>query len=245
MSSYKEEEEPDSRQVEVTQLDTKEESEEYQSQPTCPPTALSHLSPFPMAEASPEVPLPQAPAAPSPPPPDPRYNQPTFAPGPNTPKREELVKYAKQVEQYIHGICFTLHYLHNDSINWPADINLTVISSMTRTTAAIWETIFHMGEHAGEWERRLAKVKLSIAQKETAQAHAVSIQLTPQQSHLKTPMPTKFNGTKGNPALTFMAACMNYQTMEPTSFTDDNQYIQWVLQQVEGKAGLWATTQLT
>jgi len=33
--------------------------------------------------------------------------------------------------------------------------------------------------------------------------------------------------------------------MEPAAFTDDNQYIRWVLQQMDGKAGLWATRQFS
>src|SRR5258706_7291266 len=58
----------------------------------------------------------------------------------------------------------------------------------------------------------------------------------------KTPLPNKFDGKKGDPAFTFLAACNNYHIMKPAAFSNDIVFIQWALQQMEDKAGPWQVT---
>jgi hypothetical protein len=57
-------------------------------------------------------------------------------------------------------------------------------------------------------------------------------------------MPTRYNGKKGDPAFTFIAACNNYRTMEPGSFVDHTVLIRWCLQQMDEKAGPWGVRQM-
>jgi len=58
-------------------------------------------------------------------------------------------------------------------------------------------------------------------------------------------MPLKFNGKKGDPAFTFIAACNNYQVMKPGVFPTDAMCVRWALQQMEEKAGPWSIRQLS
>ncbi len=60
----------------------------------------------------------------------------------------------------------------------------------------------------------------------------------------KTPLPNKFDGKKGDPAFTFLAACNNYHIMKPNAFSNDIVFIQWALQQMEDKAGPWKVRQM-
>jgi len=60
----------------------------------------------------------------------------------------------------------------------------------------------------------------------------------------KTPLPTKFDGKKGDPAFTFMAACNNYCIMKPNAFPNNLVFIRWALQQMEDKAGPWKVRQM-
>jgi len=143
------------------------------------------------------------------------------------------------------GMRYTLHFLNNPVDTWPSEMSLTV-HSLIRGAATIWRAVATFGEYASLWERHVATVHLTTARAETASTRAASVQPTAlRTSQLKTPLPTKYDGKKGDPASTFAVACSNYRVMEPGAFTDDNQYIWWVLQQMDGKAGLWATRQFS
>jgi hypothetical protein len=52
---------------------------------------------------------------------------------------------------------------------------------------------------------------------------------------LKVPMPSKYDGTKGDPAFTLMVGCGNYCTMDPMAFSMELIFIRWALQQMEEK----------
>ena len=173
------------------------------------------------------------------------YTKPVFmAANPETPTRDELVTYTTNIQNYVMGMRYTLHFLNDPIDTWPSEISLTVHSSI-RTARTIWRVVTTFGEYTSLWERHVATVCLTTARAETASARATSAQPSSRPLQLKTPLPTKYNGKKGDPASTFAAACANYQVMEPTAFTNDNQYIWWVLQQMDGKAGLWATRQFS
>jgi len=173
------------------------------------------------------------------------YNKPVFmAANPDSPTQDELVTYTTNIQNYVMGMRYTLHFLNDPVDTWPLEISLAVHSSI-RTASTIWRAVATFGEYASQWERHIATICLTTARAETATARAASAQPTSRVSWLKTPLPTKYNGKKGDPASTFAAACTNYQVMEPTAFTNDNQYIWWVLQQMDGKAGLWATRQFS
>jgi len=57
-------------------------------------------------------------------------------------------------------------------------------------------------------------------------------------------MPSRYDGKKGDPAWTFLAACNNYRTMEPGVFQTEEMLVRWALQQMEDKAGQWAVRQM-
>jgi len=158
----------------------------------------------------------------------------------DTPTRDELVTFADNIETYITGVRYTLHFLGDDDLTWPRDRNMSVHTGV-RAAAK-------MGQYASQWESHLAGVKLGMARAEMDSIRAQSSQpfavTSAPHSRLKTPMPSKYKGQKGNLASTFMVACANYRVMEPTAFIDENQCIRWALQQMEDKAGLWVVWQM-
>jgi len=153
------------------------------------------------------------------------YNKPVFtAANPESPTQDELVTYTTNIQNYVTGMRYTLHFLNDPVDTWPSEISLTVHSSI-RTAGTIWRAVATFGEYTSQWERHVATVCLTTARAETASARAVLAQPTTRASWLKTPLPTKYNGKKGDIASTFAAVCANYWVMEPTAFTNDNQYI--------------------
>ena len=58
-------------------------------------------------------------------------------------------------------------------------------------------------------------------------------------------MPLKYNGKKGDPAFTFIAACNNYQVMKPGAFATNAMCVRWALQQMEEKVGPWSIRQMS
>ena len=233
------------------QLSIKEEESEvetdFASQPSRAPTAfgISRLvTPMSTSVEAPEATTSNTQPPVNPSAPDP-YRKPVFsAANPETPTREELVTYTTAIQNYVTGMRYTLHFLNDPADTWPSEISLNV-SSTIRAAATIWRAVSIFGEYASQWERHVGMVCLNTARAETSNARAASAQPASRASRLKTPLPTKYDGKKGDPASTFAAACANYRIMEPAAFADDNQYIRWVLQQMDGKAGLWATRQFT
>jgi len=223
------------QQLSIKQEDSEPETD-FASQPSRAPTAFGISRPVTPMSVSVEVPdattSTQPPVAPDP------YQKPVFsAANPETPTRDELVTYATAIQNYVTGMRYTLHFLSNPADTWPSEISLSV-NSTVRATATIWRAVAIFGEYASQWERHVGTVHLNTARAETSSARAASAQPSSRASRLKTPLPTKYDGKKGDPASTFAAACANYHVMEPMAFTDDNQYIRWVLQQMDGKAGL-------
>ena len=231
------------------QLSIKEEESDHEtdfaSQPSRAPTIFGISRPVTPMSVSVEVENPTMAQPPGTPVVSNPYNKPVFtAANPESPTRDELVTYTTNIQNYVMGMRYTLHFLNDPVDTWPLEISLTIHNNI-RTAGTIWRAVATFGEYASQWERHVATVCLTTARVETASARAASAQPTSRVSRLKTPLPTKYDGKKGDPASTFAVACTNYQVMEPTAFTDDNQYIQWVLQQMDGKAGLWATRQFS
>ena len=233
-------------QLSIKQEDSEAETN-FASQPSRAPTAFGISRPATPMSASVEAPEASTSAQPpvtTPAAPDP-YKKPTFsAANPETPTRDELVTYTTAIQNYVTGMRYTLHFLNDPADTWLSEISLSV-NSTVRAAATIWRAVAIFGEYASQWERHVGTVCLNTARAETSSARAASAQPISKASWLKTPLPTKYDGKKGDPASTFTAACANYQVMEPSAFTDDNQYIRWVLQQMDGKAGLWATRQFS
>jgi len=73
------------------------------------------------------------------------YNKPVFtAANPETPTRDELVTYTTNIQNYVTGMRYTLHFL-NDPVNtWPSEISLMVHTSI-RTAGTIWRAVATFG----------------------------------------------------------------------------------------------------
>ncbi len=110
----------------------------------------------------------------------------------------------------------------------------------------IWKVAHDIGVEFGLWENYLTRIKLEKAQNEAMVTRQMSMSVQPQGAggSFKTPLPNKFDGKKGDPAFTFLAACNNYRIMKPNAFSNDIVFIQWALQQMEDKAGPWKVRQM-
>ncbi len=68
----------------------------------------------------------------------------------------------------------------------------------------------------------------------------MSVQPSGAGGSFKTPLPNKFDGKKGDPAFTFLAACNNYRIMKPTALQTtlcsfDGHYNKWRIRQDHGR----------
>ena len=171
--------------------------------------------------------------------------KPTFQPlDQDSPTRDELVTYAAQVDTFRLGIRFTLSFLLVDKATWPPGPDTTISTNLTQVYA-IWRKANEIGEATARIESFLKDAQISITQCEKEQLCQNSVGVTPSPSNgIKTPMPSKFSGKKGDPAFTFIAACNNYRVMKPGAFPTDAMCVRWALQQMEDKAGPWSNRQL-
>jgi hypothetical protein len=162
----------------------------------------------------------------------------------DAPTRAELVQHANEVQTYVGNQKFLLQYLGVAPIDMPPD-PVTIIPLALSQPVTILRMVMDMDQRVAAFESMIASIQLETARAETATTRATS-SAPPQQSghRLKTPMPTRYNGKKGDPAFTFIAACNNYKTMEPASFTNQTVLVRWCLQQMEDKAGQWAIRQM-
>jgi hypothetical protein len=162
----------------------------------------------------------------------------------DAPTRAELVQHANEVRTYVGNQKFLLGYLGVTPANMPPD-PVTIIPPALSHPITILRMVMDMDQRVAAFEAMIASIQLETARMETVTARAAS-SAPPQQSRnrLKTPMPTRYNGKKGDPAFTFIAACNNYKTMEPDSFQTQTVLVRWCLQQLEDKAGQWAIRQM-
>jgi hypothetical protein len=194
---------------------------------------------------SPQAPPPNATPAP---PLNPRIvvTRPGFTPvNHDAPTRLELVDHASQVAAYLTSIEFTLNFLGVDQILWPVYPNMTVPAGWVEP-AITFRLVAQWGDAMMAFEKVLADRSLEVARQEmmTARAQSTATVGGGGSRRLKTPLPSKYDGKKGDEALTFLVACNNYCFMEPGAFQNDKVCIRWALQQMEDKAGQWAVRQL-
>jgi len=173
--------------------------------------------------------------------------RPTFRPAvADTPTRQELVDFTTSVDRYIHGQKFILNFLNIDEVDWPVDPVLTVPAAV-RSEGTIWRMAAQLGDAMTQFEKEVADAKIASARQETTTVRAQSSvppAAQPSRNRLKTPMPSRYDGKKGDPAWTFLVACNNYRIMEPGVFQTEEMLVRWALQQTEDKAGQWAVRQM-
>ena len=135
---------------------------------------------------------------------------------------------------------FLLTFLKDQPGERPGAI--TVIDPKKMTPLQIWRATQTLGEEMVEWEKYLEGVKDKARD---AEIRSIQWSATPAatKNHLKTPLPSKYDGKKGDNAVTFLAACNNYKIMQRDQFQNDRMLIRWALQQMEG-AGPWAVRQM-
>ena len=122
---------------------------------------------------------------------------------------------------------------------------ITVIDPKKMTPLQMWRAAQTLGEEMAEWEKYLEKVKDKA---QDAEINRIQRSATPAaaapKNHLKTPLPSKYDGNKGDNTVTFLAACNNYKIMQRDQFQNDGMLVRWALQQMEEGAGPWAVRQM-
>src|SRR5258706_1803500 len=172
---------------------------------------LSHLSLRSMSAASP--PAPETSAKPV---------RPTFQPSDQDfPTRDELVEYAAHVDAFGMAMRYMLTYLQVDEATWPPAPNTTIPATLMQD-AAIWRRASEIGEAIAQIESFLKDAQINTTEQEKEQLCQNSVGVTSGPSNsIKTPLPSKYNGKKGDPAFTFIAACNNYRVMKPGAFQNN------------------------
>ena len=111
------------------------------------------------------------------------------------------------------------------------------------TALQMWRAAQTLGEEMAEWEKHLEKTKDRSRDAEITRIQRSAMPAATK-NHLKTPLPSKYDGKKGDNAVTFLAACNNYKIMQRDQFQNDRMLIRWALQQMEEGAGPWAVRQM-
>ena len=164
---------------------------------------------------------------------------------PDDPTRNELDDYAAAVAIHVNAVTFLLNFLGSDPLNWPP-VPDTLIDRAVITPVQIWRAAQTLGAQVAAYDKHVADVKLETARNDANNIRQASLAATPGASSggVKIPMLTKFEGKKGDSAFTFIAGCNNYHIMKPGSFTSDEVFIRWALQQMDEKAEQWAVRQM-
>ena len=142
---------------------------------------------------------------------------------------------------------YLLDFLNNDPTGRPPFPNCHPSIQAQNNPVHGWIFAQGLSEEAAILNNHLESVKVTRLQQDNAQTRQMSMTMSAQPSRpdkIKVPMPSKYNGKKGDPALTFLAACNNYCIMSPGAFADDTVCVRWALQQLEDKAGQWAIRQM-
>ena len=157
------------------------------------------------------------------------------------PTEAEFTEYNNKVREYVSGIAFLLTYLGDTPGKRPGAI--TVVDPKKMMALQMWRAAQTLGEEMAEWEKHLEKTK---DRSRDAEITCIQRSATPAttKNHLKTPLPSKYDGKKGNNAVTFLAACNNYKIMQRDQFQNDGMLIRWALQQMEEGAGPWVVRQM-
>ena len=159
------------------------------------------------------------------------------------PTEAELWEHFTHARTYVNGIAMVLSYIGDDPTKRLEGLTIPEVKGMS--IARMWRCAQNIGEEMGEWEKYLSDVKdKKNRDKIISLRRSVSVQPDNHKSSLKTPLPTKYDGKKGDNAATFIAACNNYRVMQPQAFYDEKVLVRWALQQMEDRAGPWAIRQM-
>ena len=158
------------------------------------------------------------------------------------PTEAEFTDYNNKVQEYVSGIAFLLTYLGDQPGERPGVI--TVIDPKKMMLLQMWRAAQTLGEEMAEWEKYLEKTKDKAWDVEINHIQRSATPAAASKNHLKTPLPSKYNGKKGDNAVTFLAACNNYKIMQRDQFQNDGMLIRWALQQMEEGTGPWAVRQM-
>ena len=162
------------------------------------------------------------------------------------PTRAELVTFVTEVNAYITRVTTLYDYLQVPAADRPADPGIAVAQNVANA-ATIWRIAAQATAAVNVFEAHILAFRLQEAHNIAAAALAAipPAPAAPAPRCAKTSVPSKYQGKRGDPAATFMTACFNYWQMEQQHFDNENHYIRWVLQLLEGDAGPWAHRQLT
>ena len=107
---------------------------------------------------------------------------------------------------------FLLDFLGDDRDDRPPKPS-TVMTN--QTPVAIWRCAQAISEEMAIYEKYVDMIKIQTAQVENQGLRQASASAQPQSSggSFKTPLPSKFEGKKGDSAETFLIACNNYRVM--------------------------------
>ena len=154
----------------------------------------------------------------------------------NKPTDTEFVDYNNKVHEYVSGIAFLLTYLGDQSGERPGAVSIIDLKKMT--PLQMWRAAQMLGEEMAEWEKHLEKTKDKAWDAEISCIQRSATPAATTKNHLKTLLPSKYDGKKGDNAVTFLAACNNYKIMQRDQFQNDGMLIRWAFQQMEEGAGL-------
>ena len=159
------------------------------------------------------------------------------------PTGDELTAYMGAVERHIDRMEFLLDFLGDSRDDRPPKPSSVATG---QTPMAIWRCAQAISEEMALYEKYVDSIKIQTAQIENQGLRQASAVIQPQSGggSFKTPLPTKYEGKKGDSADTFLVACNNYRVMRPNAFIDEAQFIRWTLQQMEGNAGPWKIRQV-
>ena len=140
------------------------------------------------------------------------------------PTNDELTAYIGAVEWHIDRMEFLLDFLGDSRDDRPPKPSSVTTS---QTPMAIWRCAQAISEEMALYEKYVDLIKIQTAQIENQGLRQASASAQPQSSggSFKTPLPTKYEGKKGDSADTFLVACNNYRVMRPNAFMDEAQFI--------------------
>ena len=128
------------------------------------------------------------------------------------PTMDELVLYSGAIEWHIGNMEFLLDFLGDDRDERPPKPSAVTTN---QTPVAIWRCAQAISEEMAIYEKYVNLVKIQTAQVKNQGLRQALVSAQPQSmgGNFKTPLPSKYEGKKGDSADTLLVACNNYQVM--------------------------------
>ena len=128
------------------------------------------------------------------------------------PTADKLASYMGAVEWHIEKMEFLLDFLGDDRVDRPPKPSSVATG---QTPMAIWRCAQAISEEMAIYKKYVDSIKIQTAQVKNQGLRQASASAQPQSSggSFKTPLPSKFEGKKGDSAETFLVACNNYRVM--------------------------------